>query len=75
MFFAKFLYEFQMIMPPRYSGLYDPPATTMKQTQDIHFFLIYKSRTILNTKQLVLPKRVFSTAIGALEVTTNSFST
>jgi hypothetical protein len=38
MFFAKFLYDFQMIMPPRYSGLYDPPATTMKQTQDIHFF-------------------------------------
>jgi len=71
--FTKFLYDFQMIMPPGYSGLDDPPATAMKQTRDIHFFLTYKIRIILNTKQLALSKRVVSTAIAALEVPTNPF--
>ena len=47
-----------MIMPPGYSGLYDPPVTRMKQTRDIHFFLTYKSRISLNTKQHALPKQI-----------------
>ena len=75
MFFVQILYDSQTIMPLGYSGLYDPSATTMKQTKDIHVFLTYKKGSIPNTKQLALPKRVLSPALSALEVPTTPFST
>ena len=75
MFFVQILYDSQMIMPPGYSGLYDPSATKMKQTKDIYVFLTYKNGSIPNTKQLALPKWVLSPAISVLEVPTTPFLT